>query len=415
MDGTAGQILKTYIALTLLTTFAASFIWGINTLFLLDAGLTVTQAFAANAFFTGGQVLFEVPTGLVADTLGRRFSYLSGSATLFVATLLYLLLWRIGGPFWTWAVVSMLLGLGFTFFSGATEAWLVDGLAATNYEGTLESVFAKGEVAGGIAMLAGTLTGGVVAQATNLGVPYLLRAAILAVTFVVAFVAMRDVGFTPRSRGSAIRETRAVLGASLRYGLKNRPVRWLMVAGPFVTGVGFFAFYAMQPYLLELYGRSDAYAVSGLAAAVVAGAEIAGGLLVPSVRRLFRSRTGLLLVATLTGAVALLLIGVVPHFPVALGLLALWGIVDAVSYPVRLAFLNGLIPTRERATIISSDNLFSSSGGVLFQPALGRVADLWGYGASYVAGAAITLLALPFILRARREQAPSDLIEPRGR
>ena len=99
----AGQILRTYVWLTVLSTFASSFIWGINTLFLLDAGLSITEAFAANAFFTLGEVLFEVPTGVIADTLGRRASYLLGSATLFVSTLLYLLLWQIKGPFWAWA------------------------------------------------------------------------------------------------------------------------------------------------------------------------------------------------------------------------------------------------------------------------------------------------------------------------
>ena len=88
MQATAGHILKTYVTLTLLSTFASSFIWGINTLFLLDAGLSVTQAFAANAFFTLGQVLFEVPTGVVADMLGRRASYLLGTVTLLASTLL---------------------------------------------------------------------------------------------------------------------------------------------------------------------------------------------------------------------------------------------------------------------------------------------------------------------------------------
>ena len=61
---------------------AASFIWGINTIFLLDAGLSNFQAFLANAFFTAGQVIFEVPTGVVADTWGRRASYLLGAALM---------------------------------------------------------------------------------------------------------------------------------------------------------------------------------------------------------------------------------------------------------------------------------------------------------------------------------------------
>lgn len=76
------------------STRAASFIWGINTLFLLDAGLSNAQAFAANAFFTAGLVLFEVPTGVIADMRGRRMSYLLGTVTLTISTLLYLLMWR---------------------------------------------------------------------------------------------------------------------------------------------------------------------------------------------------------------------------------------------------------------------------------------------------------------------------------
>src|SRR5215208_7643346 len=98
MNKASRRIVRTYLTLTLLSTFASSFIWGINTLFLLDAGLTVTQAFAANAFFTVGQVVFEVPTGVVADTLGRRTSYLLGAATLFASTIVYLAMWRFHGP-----------------------------------------------------------------------------------------------------------------------------------------------------------------------------------------------------------------------------------------------------------------------------------------------------------------------------
>src|SRR5215213_5803850 len=122
------RIRRTYLTLTMLSTLAASFIWGVNTLFLLDAGLSNAQAFAANAFFTAGEVLFEVPTGVVADTWGRRTSYVLGAATLLGATLLYLLMWHLKAPMWGWAVASIFIGLGFTFFSGATEAWLVDAL-----------------------------------------------------------------------------------------------------------------------------------------------------------------------------------------------------------------------------------------------------------------------------------------------
>jgi len=91
----ARTVERTYLVLTLLTTLAASFIWGINTLFLLDAGLNNAEAFAANAFFAAGQVVFEVPTGVVADTRGRQLSFLLGAATLLISTLLYLVMWQI--------------------------------------------------------------------------------------------------------------------------------------------------------------------------------------------------------------------------------------------------------------------------------------------------------------------------------
>ena len=186
-----------YLLLILGNTLAASFIWGINTIFLLDAGLSNFQAFLANAFFTLGMVIFEVPTGIVADTYGRRASYLLGTLTLAASTIFYLLMWQIQGPFWGWAVSSILLGLGFTFFSGAVEAWLVDALEATNFKGHLEGVMAKGQIVGGIAMLTGSLLGGVVAQFTNLGVPYIIRSLILGFTFILAFFYMKDLGFTP--------------------------------------------------------------------------------------------------------------------------------------------------------------------------------------------------------------------------
>jgi MFS family permease len=150
------RIQRIYLFLLLLNTLAASFIWGINTLFLLDAGLTNTQAFSANAFFTAGMAIFEVPTGVVADTQGRRMSYLLGTLTLAVSTCLYLLMWRMTAPFWAWALTSALLGLGFTFFSGAVEAWLVDALTFSGYlreGGRLENVLARGQIVEGIAML----------------------------------------------------------------------------------------------------------------------------------------------------------------------------------------------------------------------------------------------------------------------
>src|SRR4051812_46101513 len=136
---TPTRVRRTYYLLEFGNTLAASLIWGVNTIFLLDAGLNNFEAFAANGFFTAGMVLFEVPTGIVADSWGRRASYLLGTVTLAVTTALYVWLWYLHGPFWAWALSSVLIGLGFTFFSGAVEAWLVDALHATGYAVSLDA------------------------------------------------------------------------------------------------------------------------------------------------------------------------------------------------------------------------------------------------------------------------------------
>lgn len=88
--------------------------------------------------------------------------------------------------------------------------------------------------------------------------------------------------------------------------------------------------------------------------------------------------------------------------------LILFGLIFAGIKPVRQMYLNGLIPSEQRATVLSFDSLMGSGGAVVIQPVLGRSADLWGYPASYVAASGFQLLALPFIYLANKEKAEAD-------
>src|SRR5918992_121532 len=356
-------------------------------------------------------MLFEVPTGIVADTVGRRYSYLLGTVTLSASTLLYVLLWQIEASFWLWAIVSLLLGLGFTFFSGAVEAWLVDALTATGFTGEMEAVFGRGQVVTGAAMLTGSVAGGFIAQQTSLGVPFVLRGLVLVLMFAVAFRLMHDVGFTPAKGGRPLAEMRKIASASIEYGWRVPAVKWLMVEALFTGGVGIYGFYALQPYLLELYGDPRAYVIAGLVAAIVAGAQIVGGLAAPQVRKLFRRRTSALIATAALAVVTLGLIGIFENLYAVIALIVVWALLFAASMPIRQTYLNGLIPSRQRATILSFDALMESSGGVWAQPVLGRAADVWGYGPSYLLGAAISAFALPALVLSRRQNAPADTVE----
>jgi MFS family permease len=188
----------------------------------------------------------------------------------------------------------------------------------------------------------------------------------------------------------------------------------MILSAPFIGGVGIYAFYALQPYLLELYGDTTAYSVAGLAAALLSLAQVAGGIFAHRIRALFARRTTTVITASLASVVALLVLGLNSSFWVALVLLALWGFVFAVAGPVRQAYLNDMIPSKQRATVLSFDSLFGSLGGVVVQPALGRSADIWGYGTSLVIGAVVELIGLPFLLASRAQHDPSDTVVAGG-
>ncbi|HXH83998.1 MAG TPA: MFS transporter, partial [Candidatus Tectomicrobia bacterium] len=249
----ARRVVLGYYVLAGLYTLSAAAIWGVNTLFLLDAGLTFLEVFVANAAFSAGMVLFEIPTGVVADTLGRRVSFLLSVSVLAASTLLYVGLAELGAGVVAFAAASVAMGLGFTFYSGATEAWLVDALHATGFEGVLDRVFARAQQVTGAAMLAGTVGGGLLGQ-VDLSVPYLARSALLVAVFAVAYAVMQEIGFEPRRvplralPGEVARNARA----GVAFGWSQRPIRLVMLAGMVQTAFFAWGFYASQPYLLDL-------------------------------------------------------------------------------------------------------------------------------------------------------------------
>jgi MFS family permease len=408
VNAASRRVRNVYLALNVFIWLPTSLIVGINTLFLLDGGLSNVQAFAANAFYTIGLAVFELPTGIVADTWGRRTSFLVGSVIQLGANLMYVACWYWHAAFWLWAVASVLLGLGYTFFSGAVDAWLVDSLKHEGYTGDLDPIFAKGQIINGAAMLLGTVAGAFIAQLTSFGVPYLVRAGLQLAGFVIAFAIMKEVAFTP-SQKKLVTQVRELGHAAVKYGLGKRPIRWTLLAAPFYVGTGIYGFYAAQPYLLKLFGDPHAIGIAGIAAAGIAGTQVAGGFAVPWIRRRFERRTHILLASAILTVVALALIGLVQNFYVVVALLLVWAMASAASVPVRQAYLNSLIPSEQRATVLSFDSMVSSSGGVVFQPILGRVADTFGYATSYVVSAGIAFIGVPFLIAARRENVPEDL------
>ena len=390
-------------------TLAASLIWSVNTLFLLDAGLSISEVFIANAAFSAGMVLFEIPTGVVADTLGRRTSYLLSVAVLGATTLLYLVAANSNSGLAVFAGVSVLMGLGFTFYSGALEAWLVDGLQTFTQATALDSVFARGQQVSGVAMFVGTISGGFLGQ-IDLAIPFLFRAALLAAVFVLASSLMHDIGFEPKRLlfSEIPAQMRRQTAVGVGFGWNHKGLRLLMISGG-LRGIFFgWAFYAAQPYFLELLER-DAVWIVGLVTAGVSLAIIVGNQIVEMLSHRCARRSTMLIGASSISTIAAVTIGITSSFAVAVVGLFVVGAAMGVMMPVRQAYLHQVTASENRATVVSFDAMVSSVGGVGGQVGLGAVSDSRGFSAGYIVGGAVTSLAIPvlWLLRKQGDQADS--------
>ena len=408
------KIIRSYYVIAGLYTLSASLIWGVNTLFLLDAGLNILEVFIANAFFSVGMAVFEIPTGVLADTRGRRLSFLLSLSVLSLGTLGYVSISLLGGGLALFSLMSVILGLGYTFYSGAVEAWLVDALNAVGYQGSLDQVFARTEFISGAAMLVGTVGGGLLGQ-IDLAIPFVGRSLLLILLFGFAFVTMHDIGYQPRtlSLERIPEEMKAVAQASLKFGLGNASLRLIFLMSLIQSGFLYWGFYAWQPYFLDLLGQ-DAVWVAGVIAAFISLATMTGNGLVEWITRFCGKRTTLILWATALGGLATIGVGLTGSFWVAVILLLVYMATTGVSTPVIHAYMHQVIPSGQRAAILSLNSMVGSGGGILAQTGLGYVSRVSSIASGYILGGAVSLLVLPLAGMLRRLQEPADVIVGRA-
>jgi MFS family permease len=406
------RVIRSYLVISGLFTLSASLIWGINTLFLIQRGhLTIFEVFVANAAFTAAMALFEIPTGVVADTRGRRVSFLLSESTLVVGTLAYVGVAAIHGGLLLFCMAGVILGLGYTFYSGAVEAWLVDALKATGYQHELDGVFAKASTVSSIAMIVGTVGGGLLGQ-VNLSFPYIARAGLILIAFAVGFRTMHEIGFTPRTMRlqGIVGEMRKVARVGITYGWRAPAVRLLVMESFLTWGFFSWAWYAWQPYFLKLYGKEDAIWLSGLIAALFAVAGIAGNALVGRLARPGRRRTTILLGTAAVSTATMVATGVIQSFWITLPVFLLGAVAGGVMQPVRQTYLHSSIPTSERATLVSFDSLMGSLGSVGGQTGLGFLSQERSIPVGFVVGGLATILTLPIFGRLRALNEPADRI-----
>ncbi len=412
MKSESDKVIKMYLLLTGLFTLSASLIWGINTLFLLGAGVDIFQVFLINAIYAGSMAVFEIPTGIFADTLGRKMSFVSGSVVLMLGTLAYVYVSFIDNNFIYFCIASGVLGFAFTFYSGAVEAWIVDALKFTGYKESLDGVFSKGSVVSSLSMLVGTVSGGIIGT-WDLRGPYVLRSIILLVVSIVALVYMKDLGFNKRDLEikKIPMEMKKIAIESFRYGLQRKSPRKLMMISFVFSTFMMWGWYAWQPHFLNLFGDKEAVWVAGIIAALISLSMAAGSFILPRVLPFFKRRTKLLIFTYTVQSLAILVVGFSNSFYLAVLSYLVFAFLLGLGMPAKQSYLHGLIPSSQRATIISFDSLIGSTGSVIGQTGLGALSKEVSIASGYIVGGFVTILIVPILFMLKKADDPQDFVK----
>ena len=388
-------------------SLAQFFLAPVYPLFLLSRGLDLLQINLILAIYLITVFVFEVPTGALADTAGRRFSFVLGCATRTAAFVLYS---RAHG-FADCATFEFVDAIGTTLVSGALEAWAVDGVQAEGDGRRMEGLFSRAAVIGRMFLMVGAVGCGYLAE-RDLRYPWLAAAAMFAATGVAGAVLMHETRRVSRA-GRAHRS----VGRTVIDGLglvRRSPVLLLLCTLALGSAFAAFPIYMYwQPRLQALAGGQ--LRVMGWIVALLALASMAGSALVPRVVRRFARESVLFAAMLWRGAMVATLAGAASLSPALAGLLlqeTAFGVID----PVSAAWTNEHVASGERATVISVRSAAMTFGGALGLVAIGLVARAFGLRVAMGVSAAVFVLVAPgFVLlgrAARRVALPEAMGEP---
>lgn len=360
-----------------------------------DAHLSPFELVIVGTVLEGSAFLFEIPTGVVADVFSRRLSILVGTVISGLSPLAMGLFPSFEGIM----LGQFLLGLGYTFISGANEAWIADEIgedeAASVYPRAVQWRLASG--------IAGVLV------AAGLGWydhawPFIVGGAGYALMALPLAMTMTEHGFRPAPRSE--RGSWADMLATIRAGLeasRRGPMVRAALAVAFFLGFSSEAFDRLWGYhLIENLGLPGATDEVLLFGGITLATQVGGLIAVQAARRLTsdgkRSSSARLLAVVYLGiAVGVAALAFVPLFWLAVTLVVVVGWLRTVEGPFFIAWVNRGLESRTRATVLSAVGQGNAIGQVASGPFFAGIAGVWGARAALAVGSAIVVPAVALV------------------
>ncbi|MBI3740704.1 MAG: MFS transporter [Chloroflexi bacterium] len=327
--------------------------------------------------------LFEIPTGIVADLYSRRASILLGVLITGASFLLLGLVPTFGAII----LAQIIWGIGYTFTSGATEAWIADEIG----EARANRAYLRASQASQIAGALGVVVSAALANFFALATPIVVSGAMFVALGAFLFVAMPERGFKPAPR--ADRATWQKIGDTFRDGIamtRKRPI----LATIFLIGIIFGAAsegfdrlsdaHILQNFSLPPLGELKPIVWFGILE--IAG-MLAAALGAEFVRRRVDTHDHARLVRALSFINAAIVAGVIafalaPNFAFALGAFLLAQGARRMNSPLQTAWVNHGLDPQVRATVISMRSQMDALGQIAGGPIVGVIGNIFSIRAA---------------------------------
>ena len=343
---TAGNINK-----VILISFAQRFHLYVHAyaLLLLARGLTLLQISLIESVVIGSVFLMEVPTGVLADRIGRKWSIAASTFCLMCAEFIFIF----ARSFEWYMVIALLTGTGFAFASGAVEALVYDSLPADGREDAMKRAMGRLNSISQVAFVIAPILGGLIigdASAEN----FIPAIALTVVALLIGLLA----SFTLQEPATESGEDKPGSWALLRGGIKllagNRSLRRLALLVVFSS-----------PFTATLVTTlAPPYLTQNAATPFAVGMTLSLGSLLAAVAQRYawkleqwlgQARAVALLIL-LPGAMYWLLAAAAGPVATALLVTVMYGVND-MKAPLFSAYQNAQIPSENRATALSLINM----------------------------------------------------------
>ena len=409
---TMGSLTRRYLVLHGLRWVPTGLMIPITVLLFTSRGYSLAEFGVVGTVMATTTFLLELPTGGLADALGRRRVLLVASAFVVAATaMMAIVAWSPNRPSFALVVAAMLcMGVYRALESGPLDAWYVDTAHVLDPRADVEAGLGRAGTVTGFAIAAGSLTsGGLLAwdpipDIDPMAVVVLASLTLLVVQWAALAGLMRD----PRpplgtsALGDAVRDVPRVVTSTLSLARTNRVIGLLLLV-EITWSIGMVAFENLFPVRLStLVGSSDAAAalLGPTSAAAWAASGAGAAVVIHLSRRLGPYRTAALL-RVVQGATIVAMGFLAGTLGAIAGLVATY-LVHGASAPVQYALLHRQVDASRRATVLSLNSMVAFAAFSVFGIAIGALADTWTVPAAIAVCAGVTALGGVFPLLARR-------------